>query len=101
MRVMLRVSVPTEDGNRAIKDGSLPKAIETALAELKPEAAYFTAEKGRRTGYMFIDMNDVSDMPFVAERFFFGFNAEIDFVPVMNADELKRGLPRAMASLAA
>ena len=100
MRVMLRVCVPTEEGNRAIKDGSLAKGIEKALAELKPEAAYFTTERGKRTAYLFIDMSDISDMPFVAERFFFAFNAEVDFVPAMKADELKRGLPKAMSSLA-
>ena len=40
-------------------------------------------------------------MPYVGERFFFAFNASVDFIPVMNADELKKGLPRAMAAMAA
>ena len=101
MRVMLRVSVPTEEGNRAIRDGSLPRAIEQTMADLKPEAAYFTVESGRRTAYLFVSLKEMSDMPYVGERFFFAFNAAVDAIPVMNADELKQGLPRAMAALAA
>ncbi|MBT1155827.1 hypothetical protein J1C56_09510 [Aminobacter anthyllidis] len=100
MRMMLKVSIPTEDGNRAIKDGSLPRAIERAMADLKPEAAYFTAEGGRRTAFIFVDVAHSSDMPMVAERFFFGFNANVDMIPVMNAEDLRKGLPAAMAALA-
>ncbi|MCZ8545768.1 hypothetical protein OOJ09_16370 [Mesorhizobium qingshengii] len=101
MRMMLKVSVPTVEGNKAIKDGSMGKFIEHALSELKPEAAYFTAEKGQRTAYLFVDMKENSDMPYLGERFFFAFNAAVDFVPVMNAEELKKGLPKAMAGMAA
>ncbi len=52
MRVLMKVQVPTEAGNAAIRDGSLPqivrKALE-ALEALKAEAAYFTSEEGMRT----------------------------------------------------
>lgn len=100
MRMMLRVTVPIEEGNKAIKDGSLGKVIEHALSDLKPEAAYFTAESGHRTAYLFVEMKDSSDMPYIAERFFFAFNAAVDFIPVMNVEELRKGLPRAMAAMA-
>ena len=101
MRVMLKISIPTEDGNKAIRDGSLGKTIETAMAELKPEAAYFTVDGGKRTAFMVLDMKDSSQMPVIGERFFFALNASIEVVPVMNADDLKKGLPVAMAALAA
>lgn len=100
MRMMLKITVPTVEGNKALKDGSMEKFIGHSLSELKPEAAYFTAEKGQRTAYLFVDMKDSSDLPYYGERFFLAFNAAIDFVPVMNAEELKKGLPRAMAGLA-
>ncbi|RUU60652.1 hypothetical protein [Mesorhizobium sp. M2C.T.Ca.TU.002.02.1.1] len=99
MRMMLKVTVPTVEGNKALKDGSMGKFIEHTLSDLKPEAAYFTAEKGQRTAYLFVDIKDSSEMPHFGERFFLAFNAAVDFVPVMNADELKRGLPKALAGI--
>lgn len=100
MRMMLRVTVPTEEGNKAVKDGSMAKFIEHTLSDLKPEAAYFTAENGHRTAYLFVEIKDSSDMPYIGERFFVAFNAAVDFIPVMNVEELRKGLPRAMAAMA-
>jgi len=99
MRMMLKITVPTVEGNKALKDGSMEKFIEHSLSELKPEAAYFTAERGQRTAYLFVDIKDSSEMPFFSERFFLAFNAAVDFVPVMNAEELKKGLPKALAGI--
>src|SRR5438094_269408 len=50
MRCLLKVSIPVETGNAAISDGTLPRTIESILAEVKPEAAYFADENGNRTG---------------------------------------------------
>ena len=44
MRMMLKIVIPTETGNQAIKDGSLHKILEAAMSKLKPEAAYFLPE---------------------------------------------------------
>ena len=44
MRMMLKIVIPTETGNQAIKDGSLHKILESAMSKLKPEAAYFLPE---------------------------------------------------------
>ena len=54
MRMMLKIMIPTEAGNRTIKDGSLPKILEGAVARLKAEAAYFVAEDGVRTAMIFL-----------------------------------------------
>lgn len=94
MRMMLRVSIPVESGNKGIKDGSLPKTIATFIEQHKPEAAYFTVENGSRTAYFFLDVADVSLMPVIDEPFFINHNAEIWFKPVMNAAELKAGLEK-------
>jgi hypothetical protein len=95
MRMMLKVQVATADGNRVIEDGSLPKILEKAMAELKPEAAYFVAEDGKRTFYWFIDIEDQSDIPWVAERFFTGMNAEVQTTPAMTFEDVNKGLAKA------
>ena|SRR5687768_15071596 len=92
MRTLLRVSIPVEAGNRAIASGRLPQLMEQVLGELKPEAAYFTADAGNRTAYLFFDLKDVSDIPKIAEPFFMELNARVEMMPVMNADDLKKGL---------
>jgi hypothetical protein len=95
MRMLMRIQVPTDDGNRAIEDGSLPTVLEKAIAELKPEAAYFVAEDGKRTFYWFLDMTDQSDLPWVAERFFTGLNATVQTTPAMTFEDVQKGLAKA------
>ena len=94
MRTMVKISIPAERGNAAVKDGSLPKIMAEALERLKPEAAYFMAEGGLRTAMLVLDLKDVSDIPGIAEPFFQGLNAGVNFAPVMNADDLKKGLAK-------
>ncbi len=92
MRMMLRWTVPVERGNETIKDGSLAQTIESLLGELKPEAAYFWPENGERAGMMVFDMADPSQSPQIAEPLFLNVDAAVEFVPVMNADDLRKAL---------
>ena len=96
MRTMMKVQIPTAAGNEAIKNGSLPEIMGKALAALNAEAAYFTSEDGMRTALIFFDMADSSDIPPAAEPFFMGLDAKITFAPVMNADEMRAGVGKAM-----
>lgn len=96
MRVLMKVQIPTEAGNDAIRDGSLPEIVGKALESLKAEAAYFTSEDGMRTALIFFDMADSSEIPPAAEPFFMGLGARITFAPVMNADEMRTGVGKAM-----
>ncbi len=93
MRCLLTVSIPVEAGNAAISDGSLPKTIESILADMKPEAAYFTAVAGKRTGLIFFDLKDTSEIPAIAEPWFLAFDAEVRVDPTMNLEDLKRAAP--------
>jgi hypothetical protein len=98
MRTLLRVSMQTDAANAAVKDGSLPKVMRSALDELKPEAAYFCTQDGRRTAFIVFDLQNASDMPSIAEPFFMTLNASVDFSPCMNADDLRIGLDKAAAT---
>ena len=98
MRTMIRVKIPVESGNASIKSGRMPQLMERVLGELKPEAAYFTTDGGIRTALLFVDFKDVADMPKLAEPFFSELNASVEFLPVMNAEDLKRGLKQLQAT---
>jgi hypothetical protein len=99
MRMMLKIKMPTESGNRAIKDRSLGKLLEDTVSKLKAEAAYFVAEDGARCAMIFFDMKDSAEIPPIAEPLFIGLGAELDLVPVMNAEDLRKGLKTAMDAM--
>lgn len=92
MRVMARISIPVEAGNKGIESGSLPKLMQQAGERWKPEAMYFTTFDGKRTAYIVFDMPDSSSIPVFAEPFFMGLNAEVQLSPVMNGEDLQKGL---------
>lgn len=94
MRMLMTVEMDTEASSRAIKDGSLPKLMESALEQLHPEAAYFTTREGHRTAYIVFDLQETSQMVQIAEPFFAGVAAKIDWSPVMNPQDLQEGLSR-------
>ena len=96
MRVMMKVSIPVEAGNKTLKDGSLPKTMMVFVEQMKPEAAYFIAENGKRTGIFVFDLKDPSTIPIVAEPFFLNLDASIEITPAMNVEDMKAGVQEAM-----
>jgi hypothetical protein len=92
--MLLRVSIPVETGNAAIKAGTLSSTIERILADLKPEAAYFLADdSGQRSGSIVFDMKDASQIPGIAEPWFLAFNAKVSLRPVMTPEDLAKAGP--------
>jgi hypothetical protein len=92
MRMMFRWTIPAAKGSQAIKDGSLMKTIESLLEQLQPEAAYFGPEDGERAGMIVFDMTDPAQIPQIAEPLIQQLEAEVEFVPVMNLEDLRRAL---------
>src|SRR5947207_14607512 len=90
MRFLLKVNIPVESGNTAGKAGKLGATIQSILADLKPEAVYFTDNDGQRAGFIFLEMQDAAQIPAIAEPWCLAFNASIEIHPVMVPDDLAR-----------
>lgn len=90
MRFVLKVCIPVESGNAAARDGSLAKKIQSIIADLKPEAAYFSEEDGKRTGFIFLDIRDASQIPAASEPWFLAFNASVEIHPAMKPEDLAK-----------
>lgn len=93
MRFLLEVRIPNESGNRVIRNGTLGPTIQSILADLRAEAAYFTELDGERGGYIVVNVDDASQIPAVAEPLFLAFNATVRFHPVMTPDDLMKAGP--------
>jgi hypothetical protein len=90
MRFLVKENIPVEAGNAAVKAGKLGAIIQSILADLKPEAVYFTDDNGQRAAFLFLEMLDASQIPAIAEPWFLAFNASIEIHPVMVPDDLAK-----------
>jgi hypothetical protein len=66
---------------------------EAILDEIKPEAAYFVAEGGHRSAILFVNMDDASQIPAIAEPWFLAVNGTVEFQPVMKMEDLLKAGP--------
>lgn len=90
--MMLKAQLDTEAASQRIQDGTLPQVMQQMMETLRPEAAYFGPEDGVRTVFVVFDMTDPSQLPAISEPLFSNFKARIEIFPVMNQDDLQRGL---------
>ncbi len=95
MRFMVTFRVPMERGNAAVRDGSLSDTLQSALEDLKPEAAYFSDIEGARGGYLVVNMDDASQRPAVTEPLFLAMEATVQVHPVFTPEDM----PAAMESV--
>ena len=92
MRVMVKFTIPTQESNALVSDGSIGQTMQTIIGNLRPEAAYFCHVEGKRGGYLVADIEEGSELVTKLEPFFLQLGAEIETFPVMNADGLGAGL---------
>jgi len=95
MRVLLKARLDTAASNRHIQQGTLGPTMKSVMEELKPETAYFTLENGKRTAYLFLNIQDASEIPKIVEPFMLALGAEIEVTPAMTPEDLGK----AMASI--
>jgi len=94
--MLLKWELGLEEANEALRTGKMAEINKTLAEQTQPEAEYFCTENGRRTSYTFFDMTDPAQIPVIAEPLFQSLNSKVEFIPVMNADELQRGLAQVM-----
>ena len=89
--MLFTVVADTEAATRAIENGTAQQSIKEALERLKPEAAYFYLQNGKRTSLFVLDVADPSEIVSLTEPLFSLIKAEISLTPVMNVDDLMEG----------
>ena len=95
VRMLLKFQMDVEAANRSIRDGSWAAAMDRVMQGLQPEAAYFTAMDGKRTGLIVFDLKEPSQIPVIAEPIFMAVNASIELSPVMTLEDVEAGLQEA------
>jgi hypothetical protein len=97
MRTLMKIKMQdVAAANRAIQEGILPRLVQDLSKIVQPEATYFFAESGCRTALFVFDMKDSTLIPSLAEPFFMHLNAHVECTPIMNLDEMIRGVDMAM-----
>ena len=97
MRTMMKIKIDTEAGSRKIADGTMPQLMAEVLGPLQPEAAYFAPENGIRTAFIVFDLKDPSQLPPLTEPLFRELKATVEMFPVMNQEDLQKGLQQIAA----
>jgi hypothetical protein len=92
MRMMMKAKMDSAAASKAIRDGRMPEVMQSTMEQLKPEAAYFGPDGGQRTAFIVFEMDDPSQLPAISEPLFSEFHATVEVFPVMDRDDLERGL---------
>jgi sugar/nucleoside kinase (ribokinase family) len=90
MRYFIKLRIPIEMGNVAVKDPQFGSKMQQMLKEMKAETAYFTVVDGQRGGYIIVDIDDASKIPAIVEPLFYWLKADVEFFPVMLPEDLAK-----------
>jgi hypothetical protein len=93
MKMIMHIDFPPEPFNTLVRNGTVGAALQKALNDVKPEAAYFSEENGKRGGVLIVDVPEPSKIPALSEPFFLTLNANVRFRIAMTPEDLaKAGL---------
>lgn len=92
MRLLVRAKIPVDAGNKMVQDPNFLKNLEQYMNKVKPEAAYFTPIDGDRAMSFILNIDNNYEMPSIVEPLFQEMGAKVEVFPVMNFDDLKKGI---------
>jgi hypothetical protein len=93
MRFIIEATLPVEVGNEAIRDGSLLQKVNEYIGTVKPEAVYFGVANGQRTMFVIVDLPSSEKLVSVTEPLWLLLEADVTYIPVMNADDFAKARP--------
>ena len=93
MRFLVRVTMPVEAGNSFVKGQDWQGKMDNIMGDLKPEAAYFTLDRGQRTLYLLVNVEHSYQLPAIAEPLWHTFKADVDFIPTMTQEDFGQAMP--------
>ena len=88
MRMIMLVQFPAEPFNTLVRKGTLAAKMKKILDAIKPESIYFTEIDGHRGAMAVVDIEVASDVARLAEPWFIGFNANVEFRIAMTPEDL-------------
>ncbi len=88
MKYLVKVTLPSE-ATESIRDGSIMEKMQRIFNDMKPEAAYFVTENGRRTMYIVVKADAAKPLPYLAEPWWLMFNADVDILPAFTLQDME------------
>jgi SpoU rRNA methylase family enzyme len=92
MRFLVKAQIPTEAGNKVIKNPKFLQELENYIHKVKAEAAYFFETSGDRTFAFILNIESADMIPSIAEPLFQDLAAKVEFHPVMVFEDLKKAI---------
>jgi SpoU rRNA methylase family enzyme len=92
MRFLVKAQIPTEAGNKVIKNPKFLQELENYIHKVKAEAAYFFEASGDRTFAFIVNIESADMIPSIAEPLFQDLAAKVEFHPVMVFEDLKKAI---------
>jgi len=83
---IIRATIPNSAGNKLVK-GDMQATFDKIMADVKPEHVFFSVDRGQRTVYMVVNLQNSADMVRVAEPLWLALEAEVECIPTMTAEE--------------
>ncbi|MCP4309101.1 MAG: hypothetical protein GY788_30355 [bacterium] len=90
--MMMKLTMPVEKGNEAIASGAWDQTLDHIIDTLKPSAAYFFLEDGKRAALFIYEAAQAEEMAVINEPIFQALNAAIEQQPVLTAADLGKAL---------
>ena len=75
-----------------MRAGRIGPVMQDLMKRVQPEAAYFHEQNGMRGASIIFDLESPAAMPAIAEPLYQELGATVEFLPVMNMEDMQQAL---------